>query len=138
VWVIGGLDTAGNPVIHTASAPILPTGQLGAFSETAIGNLQAGGTAYHEVFGVGTFLYTVGGVSGSQTNPYAFGGTSTPSCYYGQVMQGGFLVPWLATKSLNKGRQKFTLFQTFGKVLVFEGDYGTPAPTTEGEDTSIN
>lgn len=138
IYVTGGLSATGTPITAVASAPINANGTLGAFTETGNGILPASGTAFHQSFAFGGFLYDVGGDSAATQTPFVNGAPTTGTATFYAPIRDGVVGTWAATAGQpNKSRSKFAVVQSFGQLAIYEGLYNGNAGSSEGEVSSV-
>src|SRR4029077_15818407 len=141
VYVAGGSGAGNVPVATVYRAPIMSSGALGAWQ--ALASLPFARSYFG--FGVnGTFLYALGGDSGTVTpNDSSLKGSVISDIVYAQIdVHTGNLTAagWIAnTNKVKKSVAKHTVVVASGNILITAGLYnGATTGATEETYTTLN
>ena len=135
LYVVGGLNTNGQPVNAVYSAAINADGSLGAW--TTSGNALPTARAFGSMVVFGGVIYYIDGDpnSGVLPNDQGVGDTVV---YYASAVRGA-VGTWVQNgNSTIHNRAKGVLFTAYGQVIAGEGVYTGSVGSGEMETTTIN
>ncbi|HEV2491370.1 MAG TPA: hypothetical protein VGT03_16320 [Candidatus Acidoferrales bacterium] len=137
IYVVGGLDSGGNPSSAVYTAIVNSDGTLGAWSTSA--NAYPTPVSFATVFGFSENLYVLGGDPNNSTPPNQQqnppDGITTVEFAPAHF---GIVGAWTSTAPTVANREKHNIWHLFGQILDGEGIYTGNPGTDELEQTTVN
>jgi len=135
IYVVGGLDSSGNPSGAVYVAVVNNDGTLGAWTTSA--NAYPTAVSFATVFGFSENLYVVNGDTNSSTTQNLQTVTGTTTVAFAPAHFGS-VGAWTSTAASVANREKHDTWHIFDQVIDAEGTYSGTIGTQELEQTTVN